>query len=56
MVAALSAEVDNLRSASQPNVGQRWLDALRRAVCTLWWYYDLRDLTQKGEMMFRRAE
>ncbi len=55
VLAALNAEIDNIRQAWEFALTWRQLDLIRRAVWPLWYFYELRNYCQEGEALFGRA-
>lgn len=54
-LAELNAEIDNLRTAWNWTVDRQQLDLMRRAAWSLWYFYELRNYSQEGEAVLRRA-
>lgn len=54
-LAELSAEIDNLRTAWEWAVVQQQIDLMRRALWSLWYFYELCNFSQEGEVVLGRA-
>jgi len=55
MLDQVTAEIDNLRLAWESAATEHRIAWLRQTAWVLWWYYELPDLYQEGEMMFGLA-
>jgi predicted ATPase/transcriptional regulator with XRE-family HTH domain len=55
VLAELSPETDNLRSAWDEAVSNRHLELIRRAAWSLWYIYELRTYFREGEDLIKRG-
>jgi predicted ATPase len=55
VLATISSDIDNIRSAWEEAVSNRRVDLIRCAAWPLWYIYELRLYFQEGEALFRRG-